>query len=118
MSFDSAKTNAVSPPKKGGIVRYLVPLALLVIVIGGVAWVAQHLDKCGSPRSHNTTQTRTKAPLEFTANIAQWGQKLDPIDTKIEPKDVEPNQKGHYDFPFKNNTSDEVEVIAFGSSCD
>src|SRR5262245_51337361 len=118
MSFDSTKTNAASPPKKGGIVRYLFPLALLVIVIGGVAWIAQHLDKWGSARPHNPQQVSTKAPLEFAAKIAQWGPKHDPTDTKVEPRDVEPNQKGHFDFPFKNNTSDEVEIIAFGSSCD
>src|SRR6266516_4542982 len=117
MSLDPAKTNAASP-NKSNFTRYLLPLALLVAMIGGLAWVAQQLPRWTKDRPHGPTQTGGKAPLEFVRKVAQWGPKPDPlVDEKFEPKDYEPGKTGHYDFPFKNNSKDDVEVMAFATSC-
>jgi hypothetical protein len=113
---DPLKSNP-SASSKGGFTRYLLPLALLVATIGGIAWVAQQLPKWKDTKSA-PTGPRTKALLEFTRKAAQWGKTPENGEAKIEPKDYEPGAKGHYDFPFKNVTNEDVEVVYYASSCD
>ncbi len=107
-------------PRKSSFMRYAVSLALIVVVIGGIAWVAQFLPRW--------TQTRTVTPrgntgaktlLEFARTMAQWSEKPPEPDSKeVAWREVEPGQKGYYDFPFKNIAGEAVEINYYTSSCD
>lgn len=117
MSIDPTRN---PPSKKSGIARYLVPLVLLVAVIGGIAWVAQHLDNWRRERKSNPNHQPQagRSPLEFARRVAQWGPKPVPGEEKFEAREYEPGQKGHYDFPFTNTSKEDVEIVQFASSCD
>jgi hypothetical protein len=115
MSFEPTKTNA-APLKKSNFTRYLLPLALLVAVIGGLAWVTQQLPKWNSTKAKVDAPTRVRPPLEFAGAMATWGAKPEPGE-KPEPKEFEPTQKGHFDFPFKNDFKEDAEIVFLSSSC-
>ena len=112
-----------SPPRTRGFLGYGIALALLVLIVGGIAWLAQ-----GLPRGKNVTPP-IKNPVaanvklvEFPLVIAEWGkQKKDPAALEKEAPEVrayEPGKKGHYDFLFKNTAGQDIEVVFFTSSCD
>jgi hypothetical protein len=129
MRFESIQKNC----RRGGVSRYVVTIVLLVLVIAGIAWVAQYLPSV----------SRTKAPpepprerlLAFTPEVAVWRtekmirtkEETPPTDGAKEPrgaKDVgyfmeyETETTGHYDFIFKNISSGNVEVLWYTSACD
>lgn len=116
MSLNPTKANA-APSSKTNFTRYLLPLALLVAVIGGLAWVTQQLPKWNSARQKTGETASRRAPLNFAVTTAIWASRLPEPGEKPEPKDYEPTQKGHYDFPFKNDTKENAEIVFFSSSC-
>jgi hypothetical protein len=114
-----------SKPSKTNTLRYVVAVALLVLIVGGVAWVVQYL-----PGRQKRVDIKVPLPekklLTFERPIAQWGEKGliaskdgSPNLTEAFPvKDVELGTQGHYDFLFKNTSGHEVEIIFFASTCD
>ena len=95
-------------------------------VIGGIAWVTQYLPPWTKKKqtSPNARPAVTQL-LEFPRSIAQWDeQKPDENKDaatpkeKIFSKDFEVGTKGHYDFPFKNISREDVEIIHYVSTCD
>ncbi len=124
--------NPTSPPRRGSMARYALLLAALVLVIGGIAWVAQNL-----PRTTRKGRDKDDSPspsshlLEFSRVVAQWDAhkseekkgaevKKDtptPKDKTL-PKEVEFGTRGYYDFPFKNISQQDVEVLHYASTCD
>jgi hypothetical protein len=111
-----------SAPRRGSVLRYALLLVALVLVIGGIAWVAQNLPKKG-------TETKPPPPvnelMEFPRSIAQWDEqkpdeKKDGTTPKEKyfPKEVEFGTEGHYDFPFKIKAGHAVDVLQYVSTCD
>ncbi len=111
-----------SSPGKKTVFRYGAALVALVVIIGGLAWVAQYT----TMRKKTVEQLPTSpALLKFARLTAQW--KMHPLtesatdvpsDEKPEPKDYEVGWKGFYDFPFVNDSTSDVEILMYSTTCD
>src|SRR4051812_40445838 len=90
---------------KNAVLRYGLTLALLILIVGGIAWVIQYLPSRGSRTSAAKVDATDKRLLVFVRDVAQWGTKEDEEGKQNAPKykDLEPGTKGHYDFLFKND---------------
>lgn len=111
-------------PQNRSLLRYAVSLVLLVLIIGGIAWVTQYLPRWTKtkPASPAPGASNANKLLKFERDVAQWSNvKRDseaPEKESYRHRDYEPGQKGYYDFPFRNISGDEVEVVFYMSSCD
>ena len=135
MSMPTPPFETRAPQKS--VTRFILPLLLLVLVVGGLAWVAQNLPrwretKVPPPPNGNVAD---KPQLSFfTPPIALWEKAKEP---KPEPakndkaakkkpdeeqqygfKEFEPQMQGHYDFLFKNTSGVDVEIGLKQTSCD
>ncbi len=126
MQPDTSSSTTKSPPRSSAL-RYALALALLVAAIGGIAWIAQFLPSWNKPKPNVPTPVAATPLLEFPRWIAQWDNQKpsenadDPLAAKKEvnlPKEFEFGTEGHYDFPFKNISGKEVEVVQYVSDCD
>ena len=118
-AHDPSKHPGAPPRRKSAVLRYIVSLVLLVVIIGGIAWVGQYLPSWKKAPPLNQ-QTEGKTLLQFTRVVAQWGPKpdLEPgVEEKPTLKEVETGNNGHYDFPFKNVSKEDVEIVFYSSSC-
>jgi hypothetical protein len=118
----SMPLNETSSPRKSGFLGYAIALALLVAIVGGIAWLAQNLSSWRSTVPPAKIQRGAALKLvEFTSVIAQWSnqKKETEVLEKEGPdyKAFEPGKKGHYDFLFKNTAGQDIEVVFFTSSC-
>lgn len=108
------------------VLSYVLPIALLMVVIGGVAWVAQNLPKWRTAEARPTPAPRKSSNLlEFTRVVAQWENPAKPPaptgvleETNYSAKEVETGTNGHYDFFFKNVSGADVELLHYASACD
>jgi hypothetical protein len=104
--------------------RYAVSLLLLIAVIGGIAWVVQYLPSLSKKTPPPPPPPPAAKLLEFPRWIAQWDNRKPEEKPEVAaqetylPKTVEFGKEGHYDFPFKNISGQEVEVVQFVSDCD
>lgn len=115
------------PAARSPVLKYAISLVLLVAVIGGIAWVVQYLP------SWNRRQKVDRDPpppltqlLQFPRWVALWDEQKPaaenkdgvPLGEKNLPREVEFGTPGHYDFPFKNLSGQDVEVLHYFSTCD
>jgi hypothetical protein len=122
---DPTPTTKPKPAPRSSVLRYVLPLVLLVAVIGGVAWVAQYLPSIVKNRKPPPPPEPMKVLLSFPRYIAQWSAEAvvessdDPMKKEsYTEREFEPNEEGHYDFPFKNVAGKDVEVTHYLSTCD
>ena len=119
-------TTKPRPAPRSSVLRDVLPLVLLVAVIGGVAWVAQYLPSIVKNRKAPTPPPEMKVLLSFPRYIAQWNAQAVVENNNDDPmkkenyteREFEPNEEGHYDFPFKNVAGKDVEVTHYLSTCD
>lgn len=102
--------------------RYAVSLALMVAIIGGVAWVVQYLPRWQAVQKPAAVP-REKELVRFALGIANaagqvqvraFWNKADPMGFR----EYEPGDFGHYDFLFKNYLGEDIELTYYSSSCD
>ncbi len=124
---DARLTIPRNRPRRAGrsVLSYVFPIALLMVVIGGVAWVAQNLPKWRSQPARIEAPPKATKLLEFTRVIAQWENPVQPPpatgelkDAGFNAKDVETGTTGHYDFFFRNSSDVDVELVYYTSACD
>jgi hypothetical protein len=124
---DSQYADSHLPRKRcGSAARNAITLVALVVIIGGIAWVAQYLPTWSTPKPVVPAPSTAKLLLEFPRYIAQWypplpakkeGDEPTPTD-KYPAKHFEQGTSGHYDFPFKNTSEKDVEIVYYTSDCD
>jgi hypothetical protein len=116
-----SQANSADPPRSSRnprtALRYVLPAALFILVVAGIAWVTQF-----TPNRRSRTQTTNPvaanhekgAPIvKFTLNIAVWDP--DDRDYKLE---TERGKDSHFDFPFENNSDGPAELGFEERSCD
>src|SRR5437868_5663624 len=119
---ESAPASASPKAAKSSTMRYVISLAVLVAIVMGIAWVIQNLPNI-RPKNNAPPVVDAKQILSFKRQIAQFGPDLPNPGDKDSPENIVPNEvelgtSGHYDFPFKNVWSADVDILAFASSCD
>lgn len=114
---EDAPASAAPPPRRprGSALRYVLPVALFVLVIGGIAWAVQYVPSWrAAQRTETAPKPRYTQPVKFPRKeIAVW-DRADPL--YVRP--FERGQEGHYDFPFENLTDGDLEVGLVRGSCD
>ena len=127
MQPDTPPFSTKPTPPRSSALRYALALTLLVAAIGGIAWVAQFLPSWNKKKERPGPPPPVAALLNFPRTVAQWDNKKpedeesgDPLQAKEKhvPKEFEFGAEGHYDFPFKNISGEEVELVQFLSDCD
>lgn len=123
-SHDRSAPTSLTPRSKNKTLRYVFALVLLMLIVGGIAWVIQYLPG-RETKPHLNGPLPEKKLLVFERNVARWAEaglpssKEPGLDQENFPyKDVEIGTRGHYDFLFKNISGAEVEIIFFASTCD
>lgn len=109
--------DAPAPPRPGSVWRWVIPVALFVLIVGAIAWISQNLPKRGGPRAAATPTVPAESTLppglKFLRTRAVW----DPKDPDFY-KEFEPDVEGHYDFPFLNPSEQTVTLGFARTSCD
>lgn len=113
-------------PARSSMLRYALSLGLLIAVIGVIAWVVQYLpSRTKTPKKVESAQASIVRLLDFPRYQAQWDvPQADPKQDDLSakeinlPKEVEYGTEGFYDFPFKNISGKEVEMIYYATTCD
>lgn len=104
--------------------NYVIPIVALVLVVGGLAWVAQYLPNTKKETVRSDPAPTGKKLVAFTLVTAQWEKtpanesKDDKQKPELNSKYVETGDKGHYDFFFKNLYEQDIEAAYFTSDCD
>src|SRR4051794_12839324 len=102
-----------TPSLKKITTSYVVPLILLVLIVGGIAWVTQNHRRWWVPKSHSGQAVT----LAFKHPVALLHPR--PTSKKEGPKwedqpdnfkEIEVGSHAYYDFPFSNAADSEVEV--------
>jgi hypothetical protein len=104
---------------KNAVLRYGLTLALLILIVGGIAWVIQYLPSRGLKTPAAKVDATDKRLLVFVRDVAQWGTREDEEGKQNSPKykDLEPGTKGHYDFLFKNDFGHDIVMDQFWNGC-
>ena len=102
----------------GSLLRWVLPAALFVVIIGAVAWVSQNLPKSGGGTPTDNIKkpvANASAPpaLQFLRNKAFWD-----ADDKNYVMESEKGIEGYYDFPFLNLNDQSVTLGFLQTSCD
>ncbi len=115
---------AKAPARRKVLSRIVLPLAIFVAGIAGIAWVTQYVPNRGAdeqtvaPPGPLTTPIRFEDQLErgeLRGVMALWEPNV-PLDPKAAPYAAEfevlkdRKDGGHYDFEFKNESSENAEV--------
>src|ERR1700677_340529 len=90
--------------------RIVVPLVLFLIIIGAVAYVLQNV-QIWRPRATKDEPVGQNM-LSFDYQNSLWNPEVPEY-----LKEVEPGEKGSYDFPFANGTKSELEVGLDHANC-
>jgi hypothetical protein len=103
------------------LARYAVSLVLMVAIIGGTAWVAQHLQRWQAVAK--PAPQRDKELVRFALEATDVGGQIHvrAIWNKTGPnpyREFEPGDIGHYDFLFKNILDQDIELVHYSSTCD
>jgi hypothetical protein len=113
-----------APPTVGATrpTRFLVPLVLFVLMIGGTAWLVQNMPNWRAPKPAPQAAPASADLLEFAVTNAVWEDpslpKAGPKDSAPYAKEVERNDEGRYWYPFKNVTDQPVELSLVHLGCD
>jgi hypothetical protein len=114
-----------APKQKSVFASYVLPVALFVAVIGGIAWLSQNLsgkrpvEAVQAPKG--AANSNVPAPLNFDRFKAVWeetklNEKGEPLDPYV--LEWEKGETGFYDFPFHNPNDHAVELGFQRPSCD
>lgn len=102
---------------------YVLPVALFVAIVGGIAYLTQNVTGKRSGDTPAPIAKSADAPmvLAFDRTKAIWeetrlDEKGDPLDPYV--LEWEKGDTGHYDFPFRNKTDQPAEVGFLRPSCD
>ena len=110
----SEKTSPARPPRQRKLFwRLLVPLALFIAMIGGIAFVVQYTPNWRGKKNAANRTGQLKELLEFQEKQSIW----DPKDASY-VKEFEPEKPGHYDYPFRNITGGDVQMGLLQTNCD
>jgi hypothetical protein len=103
-----------TPPRP--VWRYAVTIAVLMLMVAGIAWITQYLPNWRR-QVDVEPPPEPKKLLEFPREVAFWGpaKSTDPTDAW---KYVEAGDPGHYDFLFQNVTAEDVNLAFCRPSCD
>src|SRR5205823_2967979 len=107
--------------KKGYFSRYVLPLVLLILVVGAVAWISQNLPTTMPKQGPVIEPERHTKTLEFVRIVSNWDTESGQggSHASMDFKEFEPGTKGHYDFPFKNVFDGDVELwLESAAGCD
>jgi len=86
--------------------RIVLPLVLFVAVVGGIAWMTQYLPS-GGGKSKISPDVGSDDPFRLNFKVTE--AVFDPKDPAY-GLEVEADEKCHYDFPFQNESSQELEL--------
>src|SRR6202023_694684 len=95
---------------------YILPVILLILIIGGIAWVTQYHSRWwATPR---ILSGKTDMALSFERApegraIAMWDK-----EPQNNFKEFEQEAPGHYDFRFRNSFDQAIEVGLKKTRCD
>jgi hypothetical protein len=109
--------------KKGTLSRYVLPIGLFVLVVGGIAWLTQYLPSWRAPASAVVDPDKRsglagKQVIQVVgSNVAVWERDADGNNTGY-VREYERGVEGHYDFPFKNILGAAAELGLVQVSCD
>lgn len=106
-------------PQKGFFSRFVLPLILLMLIVGGIAWVAQYLPNTRTIEKKTSSAVRDKPLIAFERQLASWETDAagDMIASK-NFKEFEPGMKGYYDFPFRSDSDEDAEIVLESTGCD
>ena len=111
-----ANPDSTSAKPSGSLLRWALPAALFVVIIGAIAWISQNLPKSGGQSDGPQKQpAASSAPpaLQFLRTKAIWD-----ADDENYVMETEEGVKGYYDLPFLN-PNDQPITLGFGkTSCD
>jgi len=103
---------APAAPPKNLFSRTVLPIALFVFIIGGIAWLAQNLPNWRTPKKAGPEPSLPQI-VSFAEKKSVW----DPRDLDY-ALEMERDVAGAYDFPFHNVSDQEIEIGLLGTSCD
>jgi hypothetical protein len=107
--------------KRKSFWRLLVPLALFIAIIGGIAFIVQYTPNW-RPKKTVKLPDQPRDTLHFPETLSIWDpkDKAKIQDPKYVPyiKEFEPDTPGHYDYSFHNTVAENVEMGIFPPSCD
>lgn len=110
----SEKTGPARPARQRKLFwRLLVPLALFIAMIGGIAFVVQYTPSWRGKKNSANRTGQLKELLEFQEKQSVW----DAQDASY-VKEFEPEAPGHYDYPFRNITGGAVQMGLLQTNCD
>jgi hypothetical protein len=98
------------------LTRWILPIALFVLIIGGVAWLSQNLPRgpaAAIPKSPPGPDPVESPALKFLLTRAVW----DAADPNY-VKESETGVEGYYDFPFINPEAMPIALGFAKSLCD
>jgi len=98
----------VAKPRLNVFTRLVLPVAILIIGIACIAWVAQNLPS----RGRTPQAAKPGDAIQFEPATFVW----DPKDPKYIP-DFELGSAGYYDYQFVNSSANEVELGVTQTSC-
>jgi hypothetical protein len=111
------------PKPRSSTGKYVVSVTLLVLVVGGIAWIAQYLPAWRSQDILPPPPPTTKL-ITFPREIASWHaetkskEKTNPTEPTDQFTYIEPGTKGHYDFLFQNPSEVDAELVYCATGCD
>lgn len=103
---------APPPSRKPRPTRWLVPLVVLLVIIGGIAWLVQNMPTRGQ---------RNSAPPVGSGELLRPGINKEPTekdDPTVHIPEFEKGEEGKRLYPFQNATSESVELFLYKTSCD
>jgi hypothetical protein len=104
------------PRRSGSAFRYALPAAVLILVVGVIAWITQFMPNWRSRKDNQpsvaVTSSAPKA-LRFALKKAVW----DPEDEAY-ALEAERGHDGHFDFPFENVAGQTAEIGLIERKCD
>ncbi len=106
---------ATESAPNGSLARWIVPVALFVVIVGAIAWVSQNLPQGPIQKTPDTPPPDPKqsGDLRFLLTKAVWD-----VNDSDYLKSFETGVEGYYDFPFLNPTKFPVTLGCAKTSCD
>lgn len=120
-----------APPKSKSPMRWVVPLVLFVVIIGGIAWLVQYMPSWRSAKKENGGAAKgPEALLAFLhphfkgVYMALWERLPLPKDNEKPPdkppyaREFEKGAEGRYCFPLLVHPQQDVRIGLREKSCD
>jgi hypothetical protein len=120
-TIPSVTTAPAAPPaltKSSTAKRVVLPLIILLVAIGVIAWVTQYRPGV-APKGIDPKQGNVQAAIRFVSEVSTWEHDPDFIPGLGGQyvKMIEFGTNGHYDYVFENTTDGEAEIGVHFVSC-